>query len=234
MLALLGSSLQIKTDESSFDQSLGSIEHNLVVPQQSYGFDVSDIIRSGSDKIISKKDYKFYTDAGRVYYQVVQYDPQRWDRVYGKDTTIKLNDQPTGEARTGSLLANHQSVLSINVTVQAFLIGEADIYLFGDHGFNLDNPASVPWQLLANPCFAPLRLNPVAIRSKFQKRELPDENGNKIFELTGEAEGERSFFAWLFRRTRITRWCKATWSKHWRTSQMENQWSIGFSDRLPG
>lgn len=170
-----------------FSDRMDEIEVTLVTPPESYGLRVTDRYANATNEALSNlgeltQTWELYVAAdGKVLYRIERFDPGGVSKN-PYFTYLRIADESTGDARAVTNIRGKKTVTK-NLESQATGIGEVDVYLrFASAQQNDERPDKQPFQILANPCFAPLNLSPVKLRT-WQVTEIETSPGLRTFEV---------------------------------------------------
>lgn len=184
-----------------FNQALDRIEESLVRPAEDYGFVVTDIFSNHTTPALDalgklKEKWTLHTSNGRVHYQIERFNPRKLDAA---PQFLHVYVAPGGDSEIQSVVqSKSRQTLSRHLKPQNCSIGQIDAYMrYADPERNLERPDKQPYQILANPCFAPLEITPVELRG-LPLAVLPDEQGCRVYELAREHEGQLLVYRFHF------------------------------------
>jgi hypothetical protein len=126
--------------------------------------------------------FTFRTSNGKFYCQVEQFAPGRTE-VDPPHSIHTFLSQGRGQKGTVVDSALGQNVLTKNAVGSGAAIGLDEQYIYG-RGTNIEHsisPDEEPFQILANPCFAPLRISPIRLKS-VSITALPHQGANRVYE----------------------------------------------------
>jgi hypothetical protein len=181
---------QVSARDAYFDQGLDKIEQTLVRPIDTYGLTVTDVLQGASVRIGPLKEvFSFYTHGGNVQFTDETFDPRN-PKAPANIRQSEVCGPGGADGKIADAVVDHSSnrltnTLKVNVELKSFSVGTngADSYAYyTDLVANSASPFGQPFQILANPCVAPLGLTPVELRKQTLK-VLPEENECKVFEL---------------------------------------------------
>ena len=201
-VALYGTVAWLTRIDPYLDRALHRIETSLHAIPDSYGIEVNEVLwmRTLSNSGEVREDYGLYVSGSRVQFRHEKY-PIQGDasRPYLTYVTLDPGDN-TGTSRAerfrGKDGVDRYRMVSMP-TSPSFAIGQMDPYEhFRDPLARRDHPEKSPWQILTNPCFAPLKMQPDQIR-RWSIQALPDQDGMKVYEATGRrSEGWLDSWTW--------------------------------------
>lgn len=145
--------------------ALDRIEQTLVRPEDSYGFMVTDRITidaNGKTKELYEA-YGFYTATnGDVRYSIERFPNAEY--TGSTSSHVLVSRQTRNDTRAADRLGK-KHILRLNEKQGVISIGQADTYIYSPLAAERQRrPDKVPFQLLANPCFAPLKITPAELR----------------------------------------------------------------------
>ena len=169
------------------DQALNRIGETLLHPPASYGLLVTDVLTSASGTSDKYRE-ELYVLEGRPRWRHEPFDSAGSSRPSLQVLTVTLD--PMGNAIQSIYTGKDRRGCSV-LRMPSVRIGQCDPYTFSDKPEeNASSPAKQPYQIMANPCFAPLGLTPDDLRA-LPSQSLPGADGLRSFEFRIESkEGE--------------------------------------------
>jgi len=191
-LAISGCNVSAPDPDNFLDQAFSRIEKTLTTPPESYGVEFTDICYLPAMSTFKKNGYfregsGIYVSGERVQWRNLKYETERFE---------SNPDSPTPYLSTvGVFTGPNQPYNSVSVLKGAptftknsepsFSLGLADIYSFSvDHAINLEHPNRSPFQILANPCLAPLKITPSLLR-KWKIQQIQSQGDLRAYEAIG-------------------------------------------------
>jgi hypothetical protein len=184
-----------------FQRALDRIEESLVQPVEDYGLTVTDVFHNQTTSSLAKlgpikEKWGLYTQAGKVHYRIERFDP-RASSSPPYFVHVCVSQGGHGDTRS-AVSARGKTTLSINLKPQTCGIGQVDAYnRYATEEDNLDRPDKQPFQILANPCFAPLEITPVELR-QLPVTALPDEDGSRVYEVARQENDDQVIYRFYF------------------------------------
>lgn len=173
----------ISAADPYFEAAVDKIEQTLVRPADSYGLTITDTysvpgIRESGHLM---ERYSFYTDGLRYQFHHWRYDPRRSKiEPYLNHLEVSAGDQDSIRILD---ISRAKSSLKVNVEPHALLLGQGDLYRRYPSKLENDaHPDEQPYQILVNPCFAPLKVAPLTLR-RSRVVALPGEDECKVYEV---------------------------------------------------
>ena len=182
-LAVILGSVNVLAADNYFDKALGKIEQTLVRPADSYGFVVTDRLDSSSLRSEVTERFTFRTSNGKVYCRREKFAPGRTE-VAPPRSKHTFVSRGRGQKATVIDSALGQNILTENFGPPGPAIGAAERYFYGS-GTNTQydiSPDEQAFQILANPCFAPLRISPIRLKS-LSITALANQGANQVYEV---------------------------------------------------
>lgn len=202
--AVVGSLASTATADEYFQKALDRIEESLVQPAEDYGLTVTDVFTNQTTKALAalgpiKEKWGLYTLQGKVHYRIERFDPRESDSA-PYFVHVSVTSGVLGENRS-AVNVRGKTTLSTNLEPRTCGIGQIDAYnRHAKEEDKLDHPDEQPYQIMANPCFAPLKLTPVELR-KLSVVALPDEDGAKVYEVAKQDNDDQVVFRFYFSPT---------------------------------
>ena len=170
--------------DAYFERAMERIEQTLVVPGGSYGFKGTDTYSGADGKVIDRGGYAFFTKNGKVHWRLDKVDPKNLNsNPYSSTLTVRSESGDQGKTQAADSMQSKYHNLTVNIENFTASIGLDDTYTFySQDAQNTGHPNNQPYQLLVNPCFAPLRLTPAQLRNA-QVTPLPSENGMRVYQV---------------------------------------------------
>lgn len=171
--------------DAYFEEAMARIEQTLVNPPDAYGFvildDCSVSFPSDPEPIRVVRRYSFFTSNGRVHYNQERFESgSADDEPSFRHVFVSPGDDMPGSIADSS---DGKHTLTMNAKPPDLKVGRQDDYEFCTSAIErARNPDRQPFQILANPCFAPLGVTPIELLNH-QVDARPDENGRKLYEI---------------------------------------------------
>ncbi len=175
-----------------FEGAIAKAERTLTRPAESYGLVLMDTVsiteKRGRTPRVVRERYSFYTRDGKVRYEVARYDPGKPDGDL--DSSILFVSQGEGRDAREVSSNSRRTALTLNAKHPVCMVGLEEKYWFhSSEAKNVAEPETQPFQILVNPCFAPLSLTLAELRA-LPVNKLPEQEGLKVYEVKKRKKGE--------------------------------------------
>jgi len=198
---LMASQCSPARSDEYFNQAMDRIEQTLVRPAENYGLTVTDRFTNKTTKSLEamgelRERWGLITDKGRLYYRIERFDPKQPEGPpYFIHVTLRSTED--GEIRS-AVTARGRKTLSTNLKPMACGIGQIDGYVRSAKPEEiLERPDKQPVQILTNPCFAPLEITPVELRT-LPVVALPDQDGHRVYEVARQEHDDLVTYRFYF------------------------------------
>lgn len=180
------------TDEY-LSKALTQIESSLVTVPESYGLELVDTYKLHSNPSLQKlgsikEGFGIYVSGDKCQFRSNKYTiKSETPTPYITNVELQLG---AGDSRAiASMFTTKDgkvvSTLRKMNAADSYSLGQIDPYIFWmDSSRRKESPLTAPYQILANPCVAPLKVTPAVIRG-WAITPLPNQDDKKVYDATG-------------------------------------------------
>lgn len=166
-----------------FLKALDAIEASLVNPEDTYGFVLKDQYEFKALGITAQEKYSFYLESGKVHSRVEKFKELGENtQPYLCNLTVRYEAGQEGATKSSDFI-NGKHTLGLNIKNRDYTIGKEDPYYhYSKEEDNRRRPFKQPFQIIVNPCFAPLGITPIRLRQGDVIR-LEDVDGLPVYQV---------------------------------------------------